>query len=103
VVGWRLLFGFLSGHLATAFGGVLASLAEKEPKNFPRALRALFCKQISWENTLLRLLVRRYENQKTFPLVFSFSPVLVGARSAPNFFFPWNFLLKRSQDEVRSV
>ena len=47
------------------------------------------------QKTPLWGLVRRYENQKTFPVVFPSSPVVSSARSAPKFsFFPWNFSSK---------
>ena len=53
----------------------------------------IYIKTHFWaKNTPVGPLVRRYENQKTFPLVFSSSAVVSSARSAPKFsFFPWDF------------
>ena len=100
------LLDFLNGRFLITFSAFflirLASLAWKTPQNFARAPRALFSTRIWSKNTFLGLLVRRYENQKTFPLVFSSSCVLSPRAARRNFrFCPGIFLLKRSPDEVR--
>ena len=64
----------------------------KNTLKFVRALRAPCFGANLAKNTLLRLLVRRYEKQKSFPLVFSPPVSFVAARSAAKFsFFPWDF------------
>ena len=74
----------------------------KNTSKFRARSARLVSKQIWLKNTFLGLLVRRYENQKTFPLVFSSSCVLSPRAARRNFrFFPGIFLLKRSPDEVR--
>ena len=56
------------------------------------------------KNTLMRLSVRRYENQKTFPPVFSLLLSVSPRAARRNFRFCRDiFLLKRSQSEDRSV
>ena len=88
---------FLSAKMyifPTAFWG-------KTPKKFSSALLwTLF----DAKNTLLGSSVRRYENQKTFPLVFSSSLFVLARAARRNFhFFPGIFRLKQSQNEDRGV
>ena len=81
----------------TAFWG-------KRPKKISRAPRALLWTLFDAKNTLLGASVRRYENQKTFPLVFSSSLFVLARAARRNFhFFPGIFRLKQSQNEDRGV
>ena len=104
----RPLFYFLNGRFLITFSAFflirLASLAWKTPQNFARAPRALFSTQI-WSKTPFWGFWSDDTRIKKLFLLF-FPPLLLcPARAARrNFrFFPGIFLLKRSQDEVRST
>ena len=104
----RPLFDFLNGRFLITFSAFflirLASLAWKTPQNFPRAPRALFSTQI-WSKTPFWGFWSDDTRIKKLFLLF-FPPLLLcPARAARrNFrFFPGIFLLKRSQNEVRST
>ena len=96
---WVNFFGFDDIRTSVFFRQLLppGPLFDFSTVTFSSANQHQYCKFIEKhpfgaKNTPVGPLVRRYENQKTFPLVFPSSPVVSSARSAPKFsFFPWDF------------